>query len=71
MCSFRLAIDLCPTFFVGTYASQRLVSVLWISMSLGLPRFMLGLVGFSFGEHPLISQAVETVATIAQSTSHF
>ena len=35
-------------------------------MGLGLPKFMLGLVGFSFGEHPLVSQAVETVATIAQ-----
>ena len=52
--------------FVGTYISQRLGSVLWISMGLGLPKFMLGLVGFSFGELPLVSQAVETVATIAQ-----
>ena len=57
---------MCSSFFIGTYISQRLGSVLWISLGLGLPKFMLGLVGFSFGEHPLVSQAVETVATIAQ-----
>ena len=26
-----------PAFFIGTYISQRLASVLWFSMDLGLP----------------------------------
>ena len=57
---------MCSCFFVGTSKNQRLGSVLWISIGLGLPKFMLGLVRFSFGEHPLVSQTIETVATIAQ-----
>ena len=32
----------------------------------GISKFYVGIDGISFGEHPLVSQAVQTVATIAQ-----
>ena len=35
--------------FVGTYIGQGLVSALWISIGLGLPKFMLKLVEFPLG----------------------
>ena len=41
-------------------------SVLWISLDLGLPRFMLGLVVFPLGSIHLFSQALQAVASMAQ-----
>ena len=49
----------------GIYKSEA-GSVLWISLGLGLPRFMLGLVVFPLGSIHLFSQAVQAVATMAQ-----
>ena len=59
-----------PAIFVGTYMSQGLVSVIWFSMDQGLPISMLGLVIFLWG-HQSVSQAIDTMATFAQCTSHF
>ena len=49
----------------GIYKSEA-GSVLWISLGLGLPRFMLGLVVFPLGSIHLFSQAVQAVASMAQ-----
>ena len=40
--------------------SQGLSTVLLISIDQEFPNFMLELMGFSIGEHPLVSQAVKT-----------
>ena len=38
-----------PAFLIGSFISQWLGSVLWISLGLGLPSFMLGLMEFPLG----------------------
>ena len=61
----------CANLFFTAKISQTLGLVLGFSMGLEFPRSLMGLGKISFEGHPSVSEAIETVATFVQSTSHF